>query len=224
MLNLADFARAIEEKLRDTSREPHWGGDETERYMREIGSRRQHFLEIASSLSSSVIQPRLEILAGYFSNANLSRDEPIGHSACRFGYCERFPVNARVAFAVEHDVAFENLSVHYEATVTPAIVKFDEQDRLSIALDDQVEVSVAEWVQQRLLSFLSSYLRIDRGQDDFEDEVVTDPVCGMRISRAAAVASQVYRGHPYFFCSTDCQNSFSQTPTEFAQAEPTIDG
>jgi hypothetical protein len=58
-------------------------------------------------------------------------------------------------------------------------------------LDDVMDDAVAEWVEQRLLEFLDAYLQIDRGDDDFDEESATDPVCGMRISRSSAVASDM---------------------------------
>ncbi|WP_182870671.1 YHS domain-containing protein [Rhodopirellula sp. JC639] len=223
MASLTDFAKSIEEKLHNASRQPYWSEEESRQVMAEVEARRQRFLEIAASLNDNVIRPSLEILADHFSNANLVRDALIGHSACRFGYCERFPVNARVAFTVEHDVAFTDLSIRFEVSVAPPIVKVDEQDVFSIPPNEAFEDTATDWVQQRLLGFLNSYLRIDRGLEDFEDEVVTDPVCGMRINRSSAVATEVYRGHSYFFCSSDCRQSFSQRPSEFAQAESAVD-
>lgn len=220
MSDLIGFAKQIEDELRVASRQPHWGQGESESYMAEVDQRRQQFEEIAVQLNDAVIQPRLEILAGYFSNASLTPDEPDGHCACRFGYCERFPASTKISFAVEHDVGFQNLAVCYGATMTPMFVKLNEHDRLTLTLPEVHDESVERWVQLRLLEFLAAYLRIDRGREDFDDEVVTDPVCGMRMNRASAAASDVYQRHPYFFCSVDCHEAFTTEPTEYVEAEP----
>jgi YHS domain-containing protein len=79
--------------------------------------------------------------------------------------------------------------------------------------------AVADWVEQRLLDFLDNYLRIDRGGDDFDEDTATDPVCGMRIIRSTAIASGSYRGHPYYFCSTDCQKKFAREPTTYVEVK-----
>ena len=73
--------------------------------------------------------------------------------------------------------------------------------------------------QDRLLDFLEIYLRIDRGGGELEEEAVTDPVCGMRINRSSAISSESYRGYRYFFCSQDCQDKFSQSPTEYVEVK-----
>jgi len=220
MSDLVIFAKRIEEQLSSANRQPHWEPDEADRYMAEVGARRERFEQQAARLNEMVVGPRLETLASYFPNASLTKDEPAGHCSCWFGYCERFPASTKVAFAVEHDVRFEKVVVGYDASMTPLFIKFSEHDKLTLPLDDVNDGAVAEWVEERLLEFLDAYLRIDRGGEDFDEEAVTDPVCGMRISRSSAAAIAAHVGHPYYFCSTDCEAKFSENPTAYVQVEP----
>ena len=178
MGDLVDFAKRVMEQLARVNREPHWEPGEAERYMAEVSVRREHFVQVATRLASTVIQPRLEILASYFSNASPTRDEPAGHCSYWFGYSERFPASTKVAIAVEHDVRFEKVAVCYEAFMVPVFIKLTEHDKLTLSLDDVKDDVVANWVEERLLEFLDAYLQIDRGGDDFSDEAATDPVCG----------------------------------------------
>ena len=103
MSSLVEFTWRVESQLSNVKREPHWEPTEAERYMAEIATRRGHFEHLALHLCESVIQPRLETLACYFSNASLLKNEPTGHCSCWFGYCEQFPASTKVAFAIEHD-------------------------------------------------------------------------------------------------------------------------
>ncbi len=43
-----------------------------------------------------------------------------------------------------------------------------------------------------------------------------DPVCGMTIEEADAVATSEYEGRTYYFCSTDCKEEFEQNPQDYA--------
>ncbi len=219
MSDLVAFSKRVKEQLAHASREPHWQPDEANRYMADVAERRRRFEEIAVRLSNTVIQPRLEILAGYFPNASLSRDEPSGCCACWFGYCERFPASTKVSFAIEHDIRFDKVVVRFDASMMPMFIKLNEHDRLTLPTGDMSDARVEDWVEERLGEFLDAYLRIDRGGDDFEEEAVTDPVCGMRISRSSAVGSDPYRGHPYYFCSTDCREKFARDPTAFVKVK-----
>jgi YHS domain-containing protein len=134
-------------------------------------------------------------------------------------YSERFPASTKVTIAVGHDPYFNKLEVSYETVMIPLFIKLNERDKITYPLDEVADDQVAEWVESRLLDFVDAYLRIDRGRPDFDDEAATDPVCGMRIQRSAAVGSENYRGHPYFFCSPECQRAFAQSPEAYVDAK-----
>ena len=217
MSSLVEFAQRVKERLASADREPFWNPADAERYMGEVSARRRQFEEFARRLMDTIIQPRLKILASHFSNASLAEDEALEHAACRFGYCERFPASTRVEFRIEHDSRFEKHTTVYDVWMMPLFVKFNEHDALSMPLDKVDDTQIMSWVEEMLLDYLDTYLRIDRGRDDFDDEPVSDPVCGMRIARSKAVAKEVYVGHAYFFCSNDCQQVFAANPRAFVQ-------
>jgi YHS domain-containing protein len=55
---------------------------------------------------------------------------------------------------------------------------------------------------------------------------VTDPVCGMKIDSSQAAAQTTYEGQAYYFCSTDCRDTFEQSPRDYvgnASRSPTRD-
>lgn len=185
MADLVSFAKHVEEVLRDADRVPHWTPQAAEKYMAEYGSRRQRFEELAKGLNLNVIRPRLETVAGYFANARMKDEEPPHRSSCWLEYSERFPALTHVEFSVEHDARFEKLIVHTKTHMMPVFVRFSEQDNLPLPLDQVDEVQVADWVEERLLEFLDTYLRIDCGSEEFEEEPATDPICGMRIRRSS---------------------------------------
>lgn len=47
---------------------------------------------------------------------------------------------------------------------------------------------------------------------------VKDPVCGMMIEDADAVATADYNGKRYFFCSQDCKVEFDENPADYADS------
>jgi len=48
---------------------------------------------------------------------------------------------------------------------------------------------------------------------------VTDPVCGMQIDEADAVATAEYRGKTYHFCSDDCKEAFEEAPEDYVEGD-----
>ena len=217
MSDFTTFAKRVQDVLRDACRTPHWTPQEAEKYMVDYGERRQRFEELAQHLNMTIIRPRLETVATYFVNAGMQDEEPPNRSSCWFGFCQRFPAATQLEFAVAHDVRFETLIVHTQTRMMPVFVRFNEQDKLPLPLENVDDGQIADWVEERLLEFLDTYLRIDGGGEEFEEEPATDPVCGMRISRSTAAASDSYCGHPYYFCCEDCHVKFQQDPEQYVQ-------
>lgn len=214
---LISFAERIDGVLADSSRQRHWSTEEAEQYMARFSSRRERFEELATRLTGTIIRPRVETLANYFVNTTPTGDDAASQCSYWFGYCERFPASTKLEFAIEHDSRFDNLLLRYHVHMVPVFIKLTEHDSLALPLDSVEDEVVASWIEERLLEFLDDYLRIDRGDTDFEEEAATDPVCGMRINRSAAAASASYLGHPYYFCSDTCWQQFDADPKDFVQ-------
>ena len=49
---------------------------------------------------------------------------------------------------------------------------------------------------------------------------VTDPVCGMTISKADAAGSSEYGGATYYFCNPSCKEKFDADPAAYTGGKP----
>lgn len=47
------------------------------------------------------------------------------------------------------------------------------------------------------------------------EQLVTDPVCQMKIKPSEAVATIEHDGTAYYFCSQDCADSFKESPEDY---------
>jgi YHS domain-containing protein len=47
------------------------------------------------------------------------------------------------------------------------------------------------------------------------DNMVLDPVCGMRINKAHAAATMEFRGQKYYFCLEECRQKFAAEPSRY---------
>ncbi len=216
MTDLQDFSQTVAARLAAAQKEPNWQHDDWARYMAEFGSRQRRFEQLAEHLLESVIRPRLDVVAVPFNAQPIANRGPF-HCAYGFGYSERFPVTLRVEFAIEFDARAEVVSVCYELHMMPVFIKYSAHDKMTLPLDEVSEENVAAWVERRLLEFLDTYLRIDRGEPTLDEDLVTDPVCGMRLRRSDAVAQEDHRGHPYYFCTEACRRQFSEEPQRFVR-------
>ena len=215
MNTLADFQQQITHRLAQDRVLLTAPSTEIHRLMLELQPRLQRFEEYAPRLIAELIQPRLQTLVANFVNADIENGTQRDRCAAWFGYCNRFPVSCKTEFTVDHDEHVEKLIVHFNLTITPVFFKYEPSDKLVLNLDQLDEAMLANWVERNLLAFLDDYLRLDHGDEFLDDEIVTDPVCGMRISRGMAAFREEYRGHSYYFCTEDCRNHFQQTPQRY---------
>ena len=189
--------------------------EEIYRQMAALQPKLSEFEELSARFISKLIRPRLEATIACFPNANLGRGEQTDRCSASFGYCERFPASCKVEFALEHDDRVENLVVRYEFRITPVFHKYEPHDKLIVSLKSRNEEAVTTWIESKLLGLLDDYLRLDRGDETLDEDLVTDPVCGMRITRKAATGQECYRGHAYFFCTSDCREKFAKEPAKY---------
>ena len=47
--------------------------------------------------------------------------------------------------------------------------------------------------------------------------MATDPVCGMKVDEKTAPAKTVYQGQTFYFCGTECKNTFDANPEKYAR-------
>jgi Cu+-exporting ATPase len=50
---------------------------------------------------------------------------------------------------------------------------------------------------------------------------VRDPVCGMMIEQKDAKGTSSYQGTTYYFCATECKETFDREPAKYATAGAT---
>lgn len=49
------------------------------------------------------------------------------------------------------------------------------------------------------------------------EQTFKDPVCGMELTADTVEATSEYEGRTYYFCSSDCQETFEQEPARYAR-------
>ncbi len=57
----------------------------------------------------------------------------------------------------------------------------------------------------------------ERGAVEGSARTVSDPVCGMVVSRNQTTESARYRGDTFYFCSAECRRKFEANPERYAQ-------
>jgi YHS domain-containing protein len=213
-MTLEEFKRCLGKHL-EQIRQAESNRDHIVGQMVDLQPRLTGFEQLATCLIADIIRPRLGVLASNFSNADLDRQVQSHACAASFGYCQRFPASARIEFSIEHDDHVEKLVVRCEVRIQPVFLKYEPHDKLVLLIHECDEDQITSWVEQKIISFLTDYERLDRGDETLDVDLVTDPVCGMRLMRSTATGQECYLGHPYFFCAEECREKFMKEPTRY---------
>ena len=217
MQELNELERRIREKLADAENQLRAGANHTHQRMLETEQRHQRCTETADRLMRTVIRPRLKKLAECFANAELPDGDAAGrhHCMCTFKRTDRFPATTKLELAVSHDGLWENLLVQYKLEILPIFFQFKGDEQLRLPLDRVDDAQVAAWVDDRILDFVDTYLRLQSVEQYQRENHVTDPVCGMSINKVFAAATAEYEGRTYYFCVEDCRQKFLADPRAY---------
>jgi YHS domain-containing protein len=185
--------------------------------MHEYKERARRYTALADHLMQDVIRPRLERLARRFDNARLLGPDEAGRHGCvcTFAHTPRYPATAKLELGVSRDGDFEHIYLLHNLSILPVFFQFAGQDRLAVPLDRIEERQVADWVEQKILDFLDTYIRLETIEEYQADNYVIDPVCRMRINRLFAAATLEHGGQTYYFCIPECKEKFAAEPDKY---------
>lgn len=222
MDEIEELERQIQERLTVAEQRRNLHQEHLRQRMTETEARYRRFNAAADRIVQDVIRPRMERLAGRFDNAELEAPRPNSHHVtCRFHRTDRFPASTSLDLGVTHDVRIEELLATYRLEILPIFMKFEGKDQLGFPMDAVDEGQLTEWVDRKILQFVDTYLRLEQVEPYQRDNVVTDPVCGMRISKPLAASQAEYRGQTYYFCVEDCRRKFAEEPARYASSAGT---
>jgi len=218
MNEITELEQLIRERLDAAAARRHANHESLRREMDEHDQRRGKFDAAAQRLTDDVIRPRLLKLTSLFPNAQaLDTDRAIGYGCvCRFDHTPEYPASTTLGISVSSDSAMENAIVTYHLEILPIFFQFEGHDQLAVPLAAINNEAVASWVNEKLLGFTDTYLRLQVIEQYQQSNMVVDPVCGMRINRADAEATAEYGGRRYYFCVEQCHQKFLSDPERYA--------
>src|SRR5262249_28945731 len=153
------------------------------------------------ALMQNVIRPRMEKLKTLFDNARMPEARNSRHGCCcQFEHTPRFPATATLELGVTRDGEVKTVALQYELEILPVFFSFEGRDQLTMPLEQVDADTAAAWVEAKLLHFVDTYLRLETSDHHQAENLVTDPVCGMRVNKAFAPVQMTYRGQTYYFC------------------------
>lgn len=189
--------------------------------MAEVDRKSARFNEIARPLVDRQLRPRLQKAASFFDNAEVTPfdERSWNHCTAVFKHTARFPAWTQLDLFVIPDARMDKLLVRYDLSILPIFFQFEGHDSLAVPIEEVSEPSVARWVDQKLVGFVETYLRLEQADEYQRENFVTDPVCGMRFNRNSAVSQVQLSGATYYFCIDECRRRFEESPEKYVSTK-----
>ncbi len=171
----------------------------------------EQFRIVASRVITEIIRPRLEELVRHFENATLVA--PISSQEtscfCSFDHSLQFPATVTLRLSLIPGESLSEFTVHYDLEIFPILMEYCRSDSLKASFTAADE-SIIQWVVDKVLDFLDTYLKIETHPLYQKDNLVLDPVCGMRIPVIAAPCQLERNGSIVYFCSEHCRDAYKR--------------
>jgi hypothetical protein len=155
-------------------------------------------------------RPRLETLAQKFGEK--VDVKPSIERAKRSGtFAFKSPLaHIKLRFAVSPDEEVRNAIFTYDLEILPILMRFDSHDEISVPIERVDEKAIGAWLDDRIISFVKTYLLLHENQYYLKDHLVEDPVAKVKFPKFAAGATLDVNGKTLYFIDDSTCREFKQ--------------
>jgi YHS domain-containing protein len=155
-----------------------------------------------------VTKPRLEALVKRFGDrAKVAPRFDASSRAVTMDFqSELARIKLRFSAATDQDV--RNLILNYNLEILPTLMQFDSHQQAQWPLDAVDRKAIGDWVDDRIVSFVKTYLSLHENEYYLKEHMVQDPVAGVRFPKFAAAATGEWGGKKYYFIGDETRREF----------------
>ena len=155
-----------------------------------------------------VWRPRLETLIQRFGDkAKVTpRIESTSRAVAVNFQSELAKIRLRFSSATDQDV--RRLILLYDLEILPTLMEFESHAQADWPLEAIDRKAIGQWVDDRIVSFVKTYLSLHQNEYYLKEHMVSDPVAGIRFPKFAAAATLEYDGKTYYFIGDDTRREF----------------
>jgi YHS domain-containing protein len=113
-------------------------------------------------------------------------------------------------FAASTDEDVRKLFLTYDLDILPILMRFDSHAEKEFPLDQVDLAATAEWIDDRIVSFVQTYLALHQNQLYLKDVMVSDPIAGVRFPKFAAATTLVHKGTTHYFIGEETLQAFRE--------------
>jgi hypothetical protein len=113
-------------------------------------------------------------------------------------------------FKFSHDPDVRNIILEYDLEIVPILMKIDNHSTLELQLENFDQQVAALWLEDRMVSFIRTFVELNGNQYYLRDHMVEDPIARVRMPRSVATDSVDWDGHKYYFICADTRREFEK--------------
>jgi YHS domain-containing protein len=178
--------------------------------VQEHKDRQQRLAAFEKELATlpEVWKPRLEALVQRFGDR--AKATPVLESSTRSVsmdfQSELAKIRMRLSAATDQDV--RNLILNYDLSILPALMQFDSHQQAEWPLNAVDRKAIGDWVDDRIVSFVKTYLSLHENEYYLKEHMVSDPVAGVRFPKYAAASTLEWGGKTYYYIGDETRREF----------------
>jgi YHS domain-containing protein len=185
--------------------------------VQEFEGRQQRLEKFGQVLEGlrEVWRPRLEALAQKFGErVDVHPHVEPGRRSASFAFqSDLARIDLRFAVAPDPDV--RNLVFSYDLEIIPILMKFDSHDETEFPLDAVDKTALGKWFDDRIVSFVKTYLSLHENQYYLKAHMVEDPIAKVKFPKYAAGATLEVDGKTLYFIDDSTRQEFqAQQPAK----------
>lgn len=167
-------------------------------------------LQEAFEKMQEVWRPRLQVLQDKFGDKiHVTPNIVPSLREARFEFQSKL-ANISLKFAASTNLEVTEIVLNYELRIYPTLMDFESHSELRMSLEEPDLERVAQWVDDRIVSFVHTYQSLHENEFYLKDHMVEDPVMGLRFPKFAASASLDWKGTTYYFASDETLREFQR--------------
>ncbi len=184
---------------------------------KDLDKRYQQYEKVRIELAEKVIKPRLDELVAQIPGVkhDLKKDIDGANLILSFPRTQERSALVEIILSISHDDAFKQVLFGYELRIIPVFMEFEKFSKLTLPLDGLKSDLVAAWLDERLLSFMKTYLNMQFVEQYQRDNMATDPVLNRRFPSNLAAGTIEHKGTTFRFASPDSMKMFKENPEKY---------
>ncbi len=155
-----------------------------------------------------VWRPRLEALAERFGDrAEVKPTVTPGGRGATFKFKSGL-ARVDLRFSVFTDQDVRNVIFNYDLEIIPILMQFESHSKVSFPLDAVDTEALGRWIDERIVTFVRTYLSLHENEYYLKGHMVQDPIAGVSFPKYAASATLERNGKTYYFIGEETRREF----------------